>query len=177
MLGSRTSRAQSADRPQVQVAVGFGASGDMRDGDRVHQTAFFTSVSVGGGVFGGGVHAFGSVGRNTDASRLAFDLAFALRPLWLAPIGTTRFLSRVARSAALTAGPGFEFIEGSKDNATRVGLALGLQIDAPLFEPNGHDEFRLRLGARRMFGTSVSLGDHQIDDSRFEAYGAVVIGF
>jgi hypothetical protein len=168
-----------APRRPFSVALGGGVSRDRSPGERDSKqlATFVSALGVGRGLVGGELGVMGSVGRNTDVSRLGFDLLLVLRPLGLLPLAPATWSGRLARGFGLTVGPGVELLERSRANALRVGLALGGYVDVPLTPADLSRELRLRFGGRRFLAGDVQLGEHMVGSSRFELYGAVAVAF
>lgn len=175
-------------RPLLSVMLGGGASRDRSPGEMAAKqlTTFVSSVGVGRGLVGGELGVMGSAGRNTDVSRLGFDLVLVLRPLAIAlllpplarlPLSPERWSGRLVRGLGLTAGPSVELLERSRNNAVRKGLALGAHLDVPLTPAYLTHELCVRVGFRRLLAGDVRLGEHTVGSSRFEAFAAVTVAF
>jgi hypothetical protein len=84
---------------------------------------------------------------------------------------------RVLRSASVDLGVGVERDSVALDSDWRAGLLLGAHFDLPIGPAGATKELRLRLGVRRLFAGSGSVGDISVKDSTVELYGQVAFVF
>jgi hypothetical protein len=167
-------------RPKFQIAVGLGASID-RAAPNPHPdrplTSFFFGAGLGAGLLGFDLRSFANGASKVQVTRLSLELVAVVRPLVLAMSDSEHYLARVARSASLDLGPAFERVSQAAAADWRQGVLLGAHVDLPVGTPGSAKELRLRLGGRRMIGTTASLSDTPIVDTTVELYGQLAFVF
>jgi hypothetical protein len=183
--------AGAATRPQVEVAVGMGASFDnagLRAAGMSAIPAFFAMGGFGGGVLGLDLGLFvnSANGRfrapNVPVDRLAVDAMLVIRPgVGLRP-DDTRYGLRIVRTAALDVGLGYEraaHIAQKAEALNRFGTRVGAHLDVPLTAAGAPSELRLRVAVRRFIGgsTATFADGEPLPDSRAEVFAALAAVF
>ncbi len=186
-----TATAPIASRPQLEVAVGMGASIDDAGLGAAGLSAvpsFYATGGFGEGTFGFdlGVFVNSATGRyrapNVPVDRLGFDGMLVLRPFADLSPGDDRYRMRVLRALALDLGIGYERdsrITRVPEELARFGARVGIHADIPLTPAGARSELRLRLTARRFVAASSPTfpdGD-SAPDTRGELFAALVVVF
>jgi hypothetical protein len=165
-------------RPRVELAVGMGGSIDRAAPnpypDRPVPSFFFTA-GVGAGLLGLDLRSFANGATKLQVTRLSFELVLVARPLVLL-LDESHYVGRVARSAALELGPASERVSQDVKSDWRPGLVVGGHLDLPI-GPAARKELRVRLGVRRMFGTTGTVGGLRVSDTTLELYGQLAFVF
>ncbi len=181
----------AASRPQIEVAVGMGASIDdagLRAAGLSAVPSFYATGGFGQGTFGVdlGLFANSATGRyrvpNVPVDRLGFDAMLVVRPFADWRLGDGRYGLRVARSLALDLGLGYERdsrIPRVPEEVNRFGARVGVHVDLPLTPAGARSELRLRLTGRRFVSASnVSFpGGDPAPDTRGELFAALAAVF
>lgn len=175
-----TARAQDfwRERPKVQVALGLGASFDG-NAPNPHPdrplSAFFFGVGIGDELLGLDLRSFANGATQMQLGRLSLELVGVLRPVVV--LAREGYGYRVLRSASVDLGVGVERDSVALDSDWRAGLLLGAHFDLPIGPAGATKELRLRLGVRRLFAGSGSVGDISVKDSTVELYGQAAFVF
>ena len=167
-------------RPMFDVALGMGASID-RGAPNPHPDlpipSFFFSGGLGAGMWGLELRSFANGASTQQINRVSLELLGVVRPFAPLGRGNDAYPWRVLRTLAVQLGPAAEHVSFSVYEDWRDGAALGGHCDLPIGPPGEAKELRVRLGVRRMLGSTGTITMMHVGDSALELYAQAAFVF
>jgi hypothetical protein len=171
--------AEPAVRPRLGLAVGMGLSWDgtgFVDRPQGRVPSFAVVAEARGMSWGGALELLTTSGsgrfpyQDRPVDRVGVDALVTVRP-W-ATGGTA-----LGRELMLAVGPGYEHAAAGASSTGRWGVRAAVSEDLTLWKDPSGSELRLRLTARRFWGTSATLGAETVSDTLLDLGLALAVVF